>query len=83
MAEASILTLEQRKKLTLTGVESVDAVTESEIALTVEGSKLRLSGSKLKVLSFNSGSGSFLAVGEFHTLRYGARRGRGLKGLFK
>ena len=48
----SILTLENQSKLTLTGVERVDAFSEHSISLTVNGQKVRIDGSKLKVLAF-------------------------------
>ena len=48
----SLLTLENRSKLTMTGVESVDAFSDKCIRLTVSGVKLAIEGEKLKILSF-------------------------------
>ncbi len=70
--KTSILTLEQQKRLSLSGVSSVDAFTESEIRLTVNGKKVRIGGSKLKVLSFSEGTGNFTASGEVVSIRFGA-----------
>ena len=38
----SVLTVEQQKKLSLTGVESVDAFSDTEIRLMVAGKKMRI-----------------------------------------
>lgn len=79
--KASILTIEQQKKITMTGVSSVDAFSESAILLTVNGKRVQISGSRLRVLSFSEGSGNFTASGEVVSVRYGAKGG--LKKLFK
>lgn len=68
----SILTLEQQKRLSFSGVSSVDAFSESEIRLTVNGKKVRIGGARLKVLSFSEGSGNFTASGEIVSIRFGA-----------
>lgn len=78
----SILTLEQRKKITLTAVESVDSFSEERITLTVGGQKVTIDGARLKILAFSQGSGSFSASGEVRSVRYGAGK-RALSALFK
>ncbi len=78
----SILTLENRSRLTLTGVGKVDAFSERSILLTVGGQKMRIDGSGLKVLSFSEGSGSFAASGQIDAVRYLAQ-GASLKKLFQ
>lgn len=82
MEDQSILTIEQRKKITMSGVESVDAFSPTRILLTVCGSKVAIEGSRLKVLSFSQGSGNFTASGEVRSLRYGAAKNK-LSALFK
>ena len=79
----SVLTVEQQKKLSLTGVESVDAFSETEIRLCVAGKKMLIKGAGLKVLSFSKGSGAFSAIGEVSFIRYGAAKGKFLQRLFK
>ena len=79
----SILTVEQQKNISLTGVESVDAFSDSEIRLTVAGKKMRITGAGLKVLSFSKGSGAFSAIGEVSLIRYGGAKGKLLQRLFK
>ena len=77
----SVLTLEGRKKLTLTKVESVDSFGDTAIILTVEGKKVTISGEKLKILSFSQGGGNFTASGEITAIKYGTAKK--LSKLFK
>lgn len=76
MDDKSILSIEQRKKISLTSVESVDAFSENRILLTVCGTRVTIDGKKLKILAFSQGSGAFSAVGEVNAVRYGGTRGK-------
>ena len=77
----SILTIEQDKRISMSGVDSVDTFSENAITLTVAGRRVRIEGSKLKVLSFSEGSGNFTASGAVTLVRYvGAK---GIRKLFK
>lgn len=67
----SILTIENQSKLTMSGVSSVDSFSDTEISLTVNGKRVKISGTRLKVLSFSEGSGNFAASGEVTSVRYG------------
>lgn len=67
----SVLTLEGQKKLTMTGVESVDAFSEQTIRLTVAGKKVTIGGNHLKVTSFSQEKGDFSASGEVDDVRFG------------
>lgn len=69
----SVLTVEQQKKITMSGVASVDSFSENVILLTVNGKKVRIEGSKLKVLAFSEGSGNFTASGEVSLIKYGVK----------
>ncbi len=80
--EQSVITIEQRKKIRVSGVDSVDAFSDSSIALTVEGRKLRITGSQLKIIAFSKESGNFAAMGEIDGIRYGAR-GKAVSRLFR
>ncbi len=77
----SVLTVEQQKKITMSGVSSVDGFSETSITLTVNGKKVKIEGSGLKVLSFSEGSGNFAATGDVSSVKFGAK-GR-LKKLFQ
>lgn len=79
----SVLTVEGQKKISLTGVESVDAFSETEIRLTVAGRKMRITGSRFKVQAFSKGSGAFSASGEVTLVRYGGAKGKFFQRLFK
>ena len=77
------LTIEQQKSITVTGIESVASFSESQIALSLAGSnvKLYVTGSGLKITGFSKTSGTFPATGSVSGVRYG---GKSLKAkLFK
>lgn len=82
MDNQSILTVEQRKKISMTSVESVDAFSEERIQLTVSGQRVTIDGTHLKILAFSQGNGSFSASGEVRAIRYGSAKGK-LGSLFK
>ena len=69
-SKQSVLTLENQSKLTMTGVERVEAFSERLILLTVNGKKVRVEGSKLRVLAFSEGSGNFSAGGTVDAVRF-------------
>ena len=73
----SVLTLENQSKISMTGVERVDAFSERLIQLTVNGKKVRIEGSKLRVLAFSEGSGNFSASGYVDAIRCLASGGQG------
>lgn len=77
----NVLTIEQQRKITMSGVSSVDGFSETSITLTVNGKKVKIEGSGLKVLSFSEGSGNFAATGDVSSVKFGAK-GR-LKKLFQ
>ena len=79
----SILTIEDRKKIAMTCVSSVDSFSETLINLTVNGKRVQITGVKLKVLAFSQGSGNFSASGEVTQVKYGGAKGKFLSRLFK
>ena len=79
----SVLTIEMQSRISMTGVDSVDAFSESAITLTVNGKRVVISGAKLKVLAFSQGTGNFSASGEVTSVKYGGAKGRALQRLFK
>lgn len=63
--------IEQQKKITVTGVESVDAFSDRQIALTLSGGGgASIGGEGLKIVNFSKSSGSFTAVGKVHGIRF-------------
>jgi len=79
--KSNVLTLEDEKKLTMTGVASVDSFSDQTIHLTVNGHRVIITGERLKILSFSEGSGNFSAVGEVTALKFGG--GKRLSKLLK
>ena len=66
--------LEQRKSLSISGVESVGSFSEVKIVLVlVGGERLSVVGSGLKITGFSKASGSFTAEGEILGLTYGGK----------
>ena len=70
-AAAQTALIEQQKKITVTGVESVDAFSDRQIALTLSGGGgASIGGEGLKIVNFSKSSGSFTAVGKVHGIRF-------------
>lgn len=74
--------IEQQKKITMTGVESVDAFSAQQIALTLENGRAQIAGDELKIVGFSRADGNFAAVGKIYGVRFGAKRGKIIKKLF-
>ena len=49
------LTLENQKKLYMSGVDSVDSFSDKELKLTVGGSKVLIGGEGIKITAYNKG----------------------------
>jgi sporulation protein YabP len=64
------LQIEQRRKITMTGVESVESFSPREIQLAATGGKLTVTGSELKIVDFSKESGSFVATGKIDGVKY-------------
>lgn len=77
------LLLENRKKLTMSRVESVDAFTEQTLTLTVVGDKVQIIGQKLKVVSFNKSSGALVVEGIVNEIKYNFKKPPFYKRIFK
>ena len=68
------LLIEQRKSITVSGVESVSSFSEVKIVLKLlDGSRLSILGVGLKITGFSKTSGEFTAEGEFMGLSYGGK----------
>ena len=72
-----------RKRLSMSGVESVDGFTEQVLNLTVAGNKVRIMGDGIKITAFNNGTGMLCADGNFTEIRYAHKSTPILKRLFK
>ena len=66
--------LEQKKSLTVSGVESVVSFSEAKIVLALlGGERMHVVGSELKITGFSKNSGSFTAEGEVVGVSYGGK----------
>ena len=77
------LTLEYQKKLTVTGVESVDGFTDQSLKLTVSGKKMIIIGEGIKISAFNKNTGVLEADGVFSEIKYVTKQQPILKRIFK
>ena len=68
------VSIEQRKFLTISAVESVLSFSEVKIVLSlVGGERLNVVGSGLKITSFSKAVGSFTAEGTMTGIQYGGK----------
>ena len=68
------ISIEQQKKITVSGVDCVKAFSEVKIVLQlVGGEKLHVAGIGLKISGFVKASGVFTAEGEITGLSYGGK----------
>ena len=81
--EKEILTLEGRKRLSLTLVSSVEAFSEECVNLTVKECKLKIIGDKLKIINFNKASGNFSLEGNVRELKFGKGKTSLINKIFK
>ncbi|MBR1677398.1 MAG: YabP/YqfC family sporulation protein [Clostridia bacterium] len=78
------LALDDRKLLTVSGVEGVISFNESEIKLALlSNTKLTVSGEKLTIAAFDKASGLFKLTGKVNSLRYSDGVNVGIKRFFK
>ena len=72
--EADKLVLDGRKRLSMTGVQSVDGFSDQVINLTVSGNKVRIIGDGLKITAYNKATGSLSADGNFTEIKYNGKK---------
>lgn len=69
-----VITIEQRKNITVTAVESVIAFSEVKITLALlSGDKLHVVGTGLKISGFSKAVGTFSAEGCVTGISYGGK----------
>lgn len=74
MQENHSVIIEQRKRITVNGVESVKAFSEIKITLTLlGGEKLHVAGTGLKITGFVKANGTFTADGTITGISYGGK----------
>ena len=66
--------IEQRKIITINGVESVTAFSEVKILLALlDGERMSVTGSGLKITGFSKTNGTFTAEGSIMGVAYGGK----------
>lgn len=83
MEQDHTITIEQRKKITATAIESVDAFSDKQIVLSYAGGRIIVCGSNLKIAAFSKSGGGFSATGEITSFKYAAKGIKFAKKLFK
>lgn len=81
--EIQKLTLDGQKRLSMSGVESVDAFSEQQLRLTLSGNKVLIGGDGIKITAYNKSTGSLQADGKFTSIKYDVKKSPLLKRLFK
>ncbi len=81
--EPNTLCLDDRKRLSMTGVDAVDGFSEQYLKLTVNGSKVTVNGTGIKITAYNKATGSLTADGEFCEIKYIGKKVPMMKRLFK
>lgn len=81
--ETHKLELDARKRLLMTGVESVDGFSEQVLNLSVMGSKLKISGENIKITAYNKATGNLTADGVFNEIKYLTKKPPIVKRIFK
>lgn len=75
--------IEQCKRITATGIDSVDSFSDKQILLTYKDGRIAVTGSGMKIVNFSKTSGAFSATGEIYSVRYIAKGAGFAKRLFK
>ena len=77
------LILENRKKLNMTNVSSVDSYSEQTLKLTVKENKVVINGEKLKIESYNKASGNLVVDGLINEIKFNINKAPLVKRIFK
>lgn len=80
--EQSVL-IENQKKITLSGVLSIEGFTTQQIILELATGKAIVFGSGLKIAGFTKAGGQFIAVGSIKGMRFCNKQDKFLKRIFK
>lgn len=65
-----VLTVEQDKKISMTGVDAVKNFSETQITLVIGKQTLLITGTDLKVLVFSESTGNFVAGGKVTSVKF-------------
>lgn len=76
-----VLTIEEKKRVTVTGVESVTAFSPQQISLALDNGRMTITGNNFRVTAFSKANGTFSADGAVTGVKYGSLSG--IKRLFR
>ncbi len=76
--EQHIVTIENRKRITATQIDSVDQFSPTQLVLSYAGGKIVVAGSAMKITSFSKTGGTLTAAGTINSVKY-QQKGTGLK----
>ena len=81
--EQNTLQLENRKKLIMNGVVSVDSFSPTQLRLSLESNSLLISGENLKVINFNKAQGNLVVDGLVNEIKFLNKKTTSIKRFFK
>lgn len=77
------VTMADRKKLSATGITSVDGASDNQIELCSCMGRLIVSGSELKIVKFDDADGNLTLTGNIDGIKYAAAKVPLIKRIFK
>jgi len=77
------LTIEQQKRLTMSGVISVDGFNEQTVTVTLNEGRMQINGENLKVLAFSKTTGNLSIDGKIITVKFALKKQPLMKRLLK
>ena len=72
-SEQHTLNVENCKRITATGIQTVDSFSASQLVLSYAGGKINVTGSEMKITSFSKSNGQFSASGNITGVKYSAK----------
>ncbi len=75
--------LENRRRLSLTGVTSVDGFSDKHLNITLAKERLKIIGDNIKITAFNKSSGNLTADGIFSEFKFIGQNKSLIKKIFK
>lgn len=81
--QGHIISIENRKRLTATQIEAVEAFSPTQLTLSYAGGRIIVTGSDMKITAFSKSTGAFSANGLFSSVKYAQKGGSLKQRLFK
>lgn len=81
--EQHLLSIENCKRITATGIESVDSFSATQLVLSYSGGRIVVTGSEMKITSFSKTNGQFSASGTITGVKYSGKVASFKQRLFK